>query len=98
MKKITILGKEFEYKIFSDCNEHDGVYHWTEFYQGTEEETYRKYLLFGEKKTRIIPKFMFKVYDSIEDNSYTKAQMKEKLERKVELIFRQEEIERGEII
>ena len=97
MKKITILGKEFEYKIFSD-DMGDGVYYWTEFYQGTEEETYRKYLLFGEKKIRIIPKFMFKIWDSIEDNSYTKSQMKEKLERKVELLFRQEEITRGEII
>ena len=97
MKKITISGQEFEYKVFHDCTEH-GDWYWTEFYQGTEEETYRKYLFFGEKKIRIIPKLIFTEHTNIEDNCYTKANIKKRLERQVELLNRKKEIERGEII
>lgn len=97
MKKITIKGREFEYKTFYDCSEH-GDYEWTEFYDGLEEIVKKKYIFFGEKKTYFIPKLMFKVYKNIEDPSYTKSDIKKIIEKQVELLERSKEIERGEII
>lgn len=97
MKKITIKGREFEYETFFDCSEY-GDYEWTEFYDGLEEITKKKYIFFGEKKTFFIPKFIFKVYMNIEDPSYTKTDIRKVLEKRVELLERSEEIKRGEII
>lgn len=98
MKKLLIKGKEFEYKVFSDSDEYNGVYYWTEFYIGTEEETYRKYILFGKKRTVLVPKLMFKVYFNIESPSYTREHVRGQLELQVNLLGRKEEIARGEII
>jgi len=99
MKKITILGEEFEYQI----EEVDGWYGETAwitcFYKGTTTEAYRKYLFFGEKITKIVPKRVFSVGFDIEDcTEYTKEELRSILERKVKLFHRIEELERGEII
>lgn len=98
MKKITILEQEFEYKVYADANEHDGVYYWTEFYQWTEVKTHKKYFLFGEVFTKIVPKLVFEVWIDIEDSCYTKAKIRARLEEQVELLNRAKEISRGEII
>ena len=96
MKKISILGQKFEYKVF--CTDEFGAYYSTEFYQGTVERTFRKYILFGEKITVFEPKLIFEVDLNIEDPGYTKVYMKSRLENKVGLLYRKQEIERGEII
>lgn len=98
MKKIIILEQEFEYKVYADVNEHDGIYCWTEFYQGLELKKHKKYFFFGEIITKTIPKEIFRVWYDIENPHITKVEIKNKLERCVILLSRHEEIKRGEIV
>ena len=97
MKKITIDGREFEYKVFRDCNEH-GDWEWTEFYQGTEIRKYKRFIFFGKTIKEVVPKLIFEISINIEDSCYTKEDIRKKLSRQVELLNRAEEINRGEII
>jgi hypothetical protein len=98
MKELEIHGRKYQYEIFSDCNEYYGMTYETVFYQGTEIVSKRKYLLFGERITEEVPKFAFKVFFNIEDPSFTKSYVRANVERQAELFYRQEEIDRGEII
>ena len=98
MKTINYHGREFQYEIFSDYNEYDGLTYETEFYEGTEMVTKRKYWLFGPEITVEQPKLIFKLYIDIEDETYTKQDIRDKIRRKVELLNRKLEIEKGEII
>jgi len=98
MKELEIHGRKYQYEIFSDCNEYDGLTYKTEFYQGTEIVSRRKYFLFGERITKEVPKFAFKVFFNIEDPSFTKSFVRAAVEKQAELLYRQEEIDRGEII
>lgn len=97
MKSITIKGKELKYEIFYDCSEY-GEYYSTVFYDGVETVEYRKYLLFGPKLKKEEPKEVFTLYFNIEDDSYTKDDLRRILEKRVELLGRAEEIEKGELI
>lgn len=97
MEKITISGQEFQFEINEEYGEY-GTYHETNFYQGTETKTYRKYWLFGPKITVVRPKLAFTFSGSIKSNSFTKKSLREQLEKHVELLNRQAEIDRGEII
>jgi|688.fasta_scaffold755203_3 hypothetical protein len=97
METITISGREFQYEIFWYDGEY-GDYAETVFYQGTKTETKHKYLLFGPMITVEAPIQVFKFSGSIKSIDYTKKQLREKLEKKVELIDRQAEIDRGELI
>jgi hypothetical protein len=98
MKELEIRGRKYQYEIFSDCNEYDGLTYETEFYQGTKIVSKRKYLLFGKRIVKEIPKFAFKVFFNIEDPSFTKSFVRAAVEKQAELLYRQEEIDRGEII
>lgn len=97
MKKITINDRTFEYQVFAETSEY-GTDFTTEFYEGTETYVQRKYLFFGEKQTLVRPKNVFTFNWNIEDPLFTKKQVREKLERQVELLGRAEEIAKGEII
>jgi hypothetical protein len=97
MKTLTINNRTFQYEIFEDSTEW-GTYQYTEFYDGTITVTRKKYWLFGEKNTKTIPNHVFTIYNDIEDKTYTKKQVRGWIERQVELLDREEEIERGEII
>lgn len=97
MKSITINNKTFYYVVQLNCTEY-GNYYWTEFYQETYTETYKKYWLFGPTLTREIPIILFQLYCDIEDKYLTKSDVKERIQRQVELLDREEEIKRGEII
>lgn len=97
MKTINVNGREFQYKVGYDCSEY-GDYYWTDFYEGTETETYKKWLFFGPTLTKEVGKWVFKVYLNIENPHLTKSEIRQHIERAVELLERKEEIERGEII
>lgn len=97
MKTIKIKGQQFEYEVFFDAHEF-GEKEWTEFYQGTIVTYRKKYFLFGKIIKHERPKLIFKVDFNIEDLYYTKKEIREKLERKVELLNRKKEISKGEII
>jgi hypothetical protein len=70
----------------------------TKFYEGIETITKRKYWLFGPKITKEQPKHIFDLYLDITSPNYTKREIKLKLFKKLELLNRVSEIERGEII
>ncbi len=98
MKTLTINNYTFKYEIFSDVSELDGVYYWTNFYQGEEVITRKKFWLFGEKITETKPKLVFKINENIESEKFTKEDIRAMILRKVQLMERKSEIERGEII
>jgi len=101
MDKLKIKGREFLYEIKDyECGDY-GAYirHETIFYD-LEPEFYiqRKYIIFGPKIEKKRMKELFKVSFSIKDKNMTKTEVRSALERKVELLRRKEQIERGEII
>ena len=97
MKKITIDGRELEYKVYGDFD-YDGESIWTEFYDGTITTTRKKYWLFGEEVTITEPKNIFTLNFNIEDAKHTKGEVRRCVEKKLELMNRKEELKRGEII
>lgn len=97
MKTINVNNREFQYELFYSSSEY-GINEWTEFYEGYLNETYRKYLLFGPILIRKIPIKVFQLDLCIEDESYTKAEIRRMIEKKIELLNRKQEIKRGEII
>lgn len=99
MKKLVIQGQEFQYKVETDYGNYDGSeYYWTEFYQGTEVVTRRKYFLFGAIIEKAIPKSVFRLNFDIEDPIYTKEYVREKIEEKMKILSRKIEIENGQIV
>ena len=98
MKSITIKGRQYTYKICFECGE-DYSWEWTEFYDGkTRTHKYRKYCLFGPIIIEEIPMIAFKVGFNIENPRITKQDLRERLEKEVELLERADEIRRGELI
>lgn len=101
METIKIIFKGIERTLqydfqYIDCH-YDGFYR-TNFFEGTETITERKFWLFGPKITKEQPKMIFKLDLDIRDINYTKKEIKNKIQRKLELLERGAEIERGEII
>ena len=98
MKEITIQGQTFKYKVGVHCDSDGDERYTTEFYQGTIEEVSKRYILFGEKITKTVPKRVFSLDLNVEDCKFTKADIRERIERNLELLGRKKEIERGEIV
>jgi hypothetical protein len=97
LKTLEINGVTLQYESCYHNSEH-GENTWYRFYHGTTTRTYRKYLLFGEKITVIEPKYVFTIWKDIESKNYTKKQVRGWIEKELELMHRQEELEKGEII
>ena len=96
-KEIVIKGRKFQYQTMWDCGELD-EWEWTEFFDGVKTQTKRKFWIVGEKYTVDVPKLVFTVNFNIESPIFTKAWLRERLEKEVELLNRKAEIERGELI
>ena len=97
MKTLDVNGRIFQYKRFCNIGEY-GDSEWTEFYDGLEAKQKRKFIFFGEIITYTIPKFVFRVPYNIEDPNHLKSAVRKTIESYVELLGRQEEINKGEII
>jgi hypothetical protein len=97
MKSIDVNGRKIEYEVLYDCSEYGETYE-TIFYEGTEVKTRKKFLLFGEKIEKLVPKEIFRLYLDIEDEGMTRSEARRKIERRLELLDRKEQIERGELI
>ena len=97
LKQLEIDGVQLQYEVFSDATE-CGMIYWTEFYIGTKTVTKRKYLMFGERKTKEVPFKVFVIHLNIEDPSHTKGEIRALINRQLELLGRKAEIERGEIV
>jgi hypothetical protein len=97
LKKIELNGFRMEYKIFGGVTEY-GEHYITEFYIGTKTTIRRKYFLFGKKIEKVEPFKVFELYINIEDPMYTKKDIRARIEKKLELLGRQREIDNGEIV
>ncbi len=101
MKEINIDGRVLKYQLMSDCSEYDS-WEWTEFYEGTEmiTKTVRSGWLdlFGTKVQVEVPKLVFEINMSCEDDRITKEEWRERIIRELKLLNRREELERGELI
>lgn len=92
-KKITILEKEFYYRVIGEY--YSGPTYHTIFYNEFETNICRKYILFGKKIEYKYPKTIFTVDFNIEIPKLTKQYVRERLEEKVQLLVRQDKINRG---
>ena len=97
MKKVNIKGRELKYIVQYDCSEY-GDYYWTEFYEETYTKTYKKYWLFGPTLTKEEPIVLFQLSLNVEDEYYTKSDIRSRILRQLELLDRKEQIKRGELI
>lgn len=97
MGKVNIKGRELKYIVQYDCSEY-GDYYWTQFYEETYTKTYKKFWLFGPTLTKEVPIVLFTLHLNVEDEYYTKSDIRTKISRKLELLDRKEQIKRGELI
>ena len=88
MKSITILGEEYFYsKSYHYDNDVacTATFKGYNFYSGYTEEVSRRYWFFGDKIVKKQPKFAFFVDFDIENIRMNKKELKEILERAVEI-------------
>ena len=91
---ITIAGRTLTFEVFLSDESNDR----TEFYEGTETHTYKKWGLFGETITEEIPKYVFTIEEAITNPKKSKEWWQKELTKEIELLDRKGEIERGEFI
>ena len=97
MKTLEINGVTLQYEMCYHTSEY-GDNTWAKFYIGTTTRTYKKCWLFGKKITVIEPKYVFTIWRDIQSKDYTKKQVRGWIEHELELLGREEEIKKGEII
>lgn len=91
---ITIAGRTLTFEVILSDESNDR----TEFYEGTETHTYKKWGLFGETITEELPKYVFTIEEAITNPKKSKEWWQKELTKEIELLDRKEEIERGEFI
>lgn len=98
MKTIKIGGRELQYQTLWDeaLDGSDIIY--TEFYEGTEVQKCKKYILFGPVIEKEVPKLLFTIYQDANNERLTKGWWIEAILHELELLTRKEELERGELI
>lgn len=101
---LEVSGVKIYYKLCSDCNEYDGTITWTEFFtkEGTKPEkkwSWRKFRMIptGKHVPNYVKRFSMN-YWITESTHLSKSELRNRLEREVELINRAKELERGEFI
>ena len=97
MKQITIDGKTLTYQTMWDCDE-GGTWCWTEFYNGTKTEKYRKFGIFGKMLEREVPNKIFTIPADSMDLNLTKQWWKDCIKEKLELLDRAEQLKMGELV
>lgn len=97
MKSIEINNRKLFYEIYFK----EAVYGFqkcTRFYEEMETIRRRRFIFFGEWKTEVRPKILFRLPFDIETPFYTKKHIKNEIENQLALLSRRDEIKRGEII
>jgi hypothetical protein len=104
MDKIKIADIDLYYKLCSECNEATGTFDWTEFYtkeglKEVEKWSWKKFKMIpsGNFVPNFIKRFTLDFWIT-ESNHLTKKELKEILEKNVELIKRFQELQRKEFI
>ena len=101
MYELDINGRKFLYEI-NKYSDEIATYEWTEFFKlimvDEKKWSWRKFKFIPtgnmiEKKIKV-----FTISCDIHNPRYTKKEIRQKLEKEIELLGRAEEIERGEII
>ena len=97
MKEITIGNRTLQFKVCCEANECDS-YEYTEFYEGTETVTRKKWLFWGETITEERPKLVFTIYRDITSSKLTKEYWRREIGKEIELLDRRDEILKEEYI
>jgi hypothetical protein len=97
LKEIEIDGRKFQYAVQCEVNEADS-YEYTEFYEGIEITTRKKWIFWGEKVEIAKPKLAFTIYKDIHNPRLTKEWWRREIRKEVELLTRSEEITKGQLI
>lgn len=98
MRKIIVNGREFEYETWWESyGEDSGSDPVTYFYEGTETITQRRWILFGKKIEITQPKCVFKIFGDADDTQLSKEWWRSRIEKKIELLDRADELKRGEL-
>jgi len=97
MKTLNVNGREFQYEVETYIGEF-GTFEETVFYEGFKTYSRKRYFLFGDIVTISKPKWVFTIHCNIESEGYTKSEIKEKIDKQIQLLERKKQIENGEII
>lgn len=89
MKEIQIDGRVLQYEVIDSI---------TIFYEGKESYEEKKYFFFGKKITKIRPKEIFRIYNDANNPNVLKEWWLKAIRVKLDILKRQEEIDRGELI
>lgn len=97
MKKLKINGRELQYQVILH---ETSLMSWrtTEFYEGIETISRKKYLFFGKTIIEVKPKKIFEIEFNIENPKWSKDDIKKSIDKELAILEREAEIERGEII
>lgn len=101
MYEIEVSGRKLNYKILYDVSEFGETYETVFFDKIMVNEkrwSWRKFKFVETGKLVEEHKTLFCLYFDLHDAAYTKKDIRNRLQREVELLSRAEEIERGEII
>lgn len=97
MKEIELMGHTFKYYTNFDCSEHGEIYE-TCFYKETRIQKRKKWLLFGELIETEVPIVLFSIYADSNSVLIPKSWWRNEIEKKIELLYRKDEIKNGELI
>lgn len=102
MKKIEISGITLHYKVTWEHSEYDS-YCYTSFFllNGKKPEVKWSWKKLRKVETGVMVDNyieMFRLPLDVESDSYTKREIREKIGRKIELMGRAKEIQKGEIV
>lgn len=101
MYEIEINGRKLNYKIYYSSSEYGDSYETVFFDKIMVQEkrwSWRKFKFVETGKLIEENKKLFCLYLDLHDATYTKSEIREKLNKKMEILGRAEEIERGEVI
>ena len=97
MKEITIGNRTLQFEVKCEASECDS-YEFTEFYEGTETVTRKKWLFWGETITEVKPKLVFTIWRDITSPKLTKEYWRREIGKEIELLDRRDQILNGEYI
>lgn len=97
MKQTIINGDTWYYETKVNSNEWGDIYY-TEFWKEKKPRTFRKYWFFGPWVTKEEPVVLFTIHADSGDPNLTKAWWRKKINHEIDLLKRQEEINKGELI
>lgn len=97
MKEINYRGRLLQYEGFTDCHEFGDI-SYTEFYDGMETFTRKKYYFFGKEITYTRPRLLFTIFADADDPQISKEQWRKWISEEIALLSRKDELKRGELI